>query len=60
MKWRIGDTYRCCNTSCECEVTITEPPRPTGTAQQPMPSCCACGNPMYKKEAPEVQPTQPN
>jgi hypothetical protein len=43
--WREGEVYRCLNSQCECELIITQLPRP-GRNPVSLPSCCACGAPM--------------
>ena len=58
MRWKSGDIFRCSSPSCECEVTINEPPRP-GRTDMPIPSCCACGTPMLVKDGSfEAPPTE--
>ena len=43
---KTGDTYRCTNPGCGCEVKVTQDPKPGGGGNAP-PRCC-CGMEMKK------------
>jgi hypothetical protein len=46
MTMKTGDTYRCTNPGCGCEVKVTQDPKPGGGGGAP-PRCC-CGTEMKK------------
>ncbi|CPT96447.1 Uncharacterised protein [Mycobacteroides abscessus] len=47
MPFRKGEIYRCPQTDCGCELTVTQAAPPDCTGQQ-APRCC-CGQSMIKK-----------
>lgn len=49
MPFREGEVYRCPDTDCACELTVTKAAPPTCTGQQ-APTCC-CGKTMVNKTA---------
>lgn len=47
MPWKQSEVYRCPDSSCGCEVTVTKAPS-AGAGGNQAPTCC-CGKPMVRK-----------
>jgi hypothetical protein len=56
MGWQAGETFRCPNPDCGCELTITRPSnRERGAI---LPTCCCCGSLMeLLQPGPESAPS---
>ncbi|MFJ8630965.1 hypothetical protein [Streptomyces sp. NPDC093568] len=50
MPFREGEVFRCPESDCGCELTVTKAAPPACTGQHDAPTCC-CGKTMVKKSA---------